>query len=127
MRKIRGLWFPVMRPTICQLSSRWMFAVPDTQPDRQRFLAGARASLLASVDAKARGLVASKMALPMAAATGRIEASPAPDGGRSGRSSSTMSMVSGGHIQDRVADRSSSIRFAGTRGRDPIMVAIVGF
>jgi len=50
--------------------------------------------------------VASKTALPRAAATGRIELSPAPAGGRSGWLISTMSTASGrlGDVEDGVAE-----------------------
>src|SRR6266436_7340592 len=46
--------------------------------------------------------VASKTALAMAAATGRIELSPAPAGGNSARFSSTMSTVSGASVMSRI-------------------------
>src|SRR6516165_2697979 len=46
--------------------------------------------------------VASKTALASAPATGRIELSPAPAGGNSGRLSSTMSTVSGASVMSRI-------------------------
>src|SRR6266851_1092416 len=45
---------------------------------------------------------ASKTALARAAATGRIELSPAPAGGSSGRFSSTMSTASGASVMSRI-------------------------
>src|SRR3954447_9038804 len=46
--------------------------------------------------------VASKMALAMAAATGRVEGSPAPDGAISGWLISTTSIVSGVSVMSRM-------------------------
>ena len=46
--------------------------------------------------------VALKTALASAAATGRIELSPAPAGGRSGRLISTMSTASGASVMSRI-------------------------
>jgi len=45
---------------------------------------------------------ASKTALAMAAATGRIELSPAPAGGSSGRLISTISIASGASVMSRI-------------------------
>jgi hypothetical protein len=46
--------------------------------------------------------VASKIALAIAAAAGRIAASPAPYGGSSGRLINTMSIASGASAMSRV-------------------------
>ena len=46
--------------------------------------------------------VASKIALAIAAATGRIDGSPAPDGAMSGWSISTVSIFSGVSVMSRI-------------------------
>ena len=53
--------------------------------------------------------MASKTALAMAAATGRIELSPAPAGGNSGRLISTMSTASGASVMSRIGKESQSV------------------
>jgi hypothetical protein len=52
--------------------------------------------------------VASKIALAIAAATGRIEGSPAPVGAESGRSISTQSIVPGVSLMSRIGYVSQS-------------------
>ena len=81
--------------------------VPRTEPGVRRRTAvsgyaGAGFSRSGVNTRRRRTLDASNTALARAAATGRIELSPAPAGGNSGRFSNTMSTSSGASVMSRI-------------------------